>query len=112
MVYLKGEVMLVRKSKYTEGDIISIKIVNGDELVAKFIKETDSGFVIKNPMTIIPAQSGLALVPSLFTVNGDKEMAIDYQHIMLSGETVEEMKNGYIKRTTGIAPITRGSIIV
>jgi uncharacterized protein YlzI (FlbEa/FlbD family) len=39
--------MLVRKSKYSEGDVVTLKMVNGDEILARFVKEDDNGVVVK-----------------------------------------------------------------
>jgi hypothetical protein len=104
--------MLVRKSKYSEGDVVTLKMVNGDEILARFVKEDDNGVVIKTPSTVVPSQNGIAMLKSLFTAEATQEIHIDFSHIMFHAKTIEEIANGYIEKTTGIAPITRGSIIV
>jgi len=104
--------MLVRKSKYAEGDIITYKVVNGDECVAKFVKETDHGFTINKPYVVIPSQGGLALMPALFTVSGNQDINVDFQHIMIHGETMPEMVSAYTERTTGIKQVPKSSIII
>lgn len=94
--------MLLNKQKYTAGDIISLKISNGDEVVAKFVEENDDGIKVSKPMTVMPTQNGIVLVPSLFTSESDLPLLINFRHIMLHGPTVKEMSDHYIKKTTGI----------
>ena len=104
--------MLVTKPKYTAGDIITIKIVNGDEIVAKYVSNDDKGFIVTKPMTVIPSQNGFTLVPSLFTVEPGPDMPVEFQHVMLHGPTTEKMVDYYVERTSPIQQIKRGSIIV
>jgi hypothetical protein len=102
--------MLANK-KYQQDDIVSFKIVNGDEIVAKIVEETDSGYVISKPCTVMPSQQGLGLLQSLFTGDLNKTITLDKKHVMLSALTIKDVENHYIKTTTGIEPVTSGGII-
>jgi hypothetical protein len=104
--------MLVNK-KYDSDTIVSFKLVNGDEIVAKVINETDTGYEISKPCTIVPGQQGIGLMQSLFT--GDLSLSttvISKTHVMFHAKTVKEIENHYIKTTTGIEPVSAGSIVV
>jgi hypothetical protein len=103
--------MLVNKQKYKSGDIISIKISNGDEVVTKFVEEIESGFMVLKPLTVMPTQNGIALVPSLFTSESELPLLISFRHIMLHGLTIKEMSDHYIKKTSGIQIATAGGVI-
>ena len=46
--------MLVEKKKYEVGQVVSIKIANGDEIIAKLVSEDDDGFVLSSQMALIP----------------------------------------------------------
>ena len=103
--------MLLSNQKYKSGDIISIKISNGDEIVAKFSEETSTGFIIVKPMIVVTTQKGVALMPALFTaVPGDN--TISFNHIMLHGPSEEQIKTYYISQTTGIQTIPKSNIII
>ena len=102
--------MLVNK-KYERDDIVSFKIVNGDEIVAKIVEETDTGYVVSKPCTIMPSQQGLGLMQSLFTGDLNKPITLDKKHVMLSAPTINDVENHYIKTTTGIEPVSSGGII-
>ncbi len=98
-------------NKYEKDAIVSFKIVNGDEIVAKVIEETDIAFVINKPTTVMPSQKGLALMQSLFTSDLNKNITLDKRHIMMHSTTVKDVEDYYIQTTTGIQPVSAGGII-
>ena len=98
-------------NKYDKDTIVSFKIVNGDEIVAKIVEETDTGYVISKPTTVMPSQQGLGLLQSLFTSDLNKSISIDKNHVMLHSATVKDVEDYYIQTTTGITPATAGGII-
>lgn len=102
--------MLATK-KYEKDTIVTFKLVNGDEVVAKLVEENDTGYVISKPCTVIPSQQGLALVQSMFTSDLNKNIQLGKSHVMLHGLTVKDVENYYIQTTTGITPATAGGII-
>lgn len=98
-------------NKYDKDAIVSFKIVNGDEIVAKVVEETDTGYVINKPCTVMPSQKGLALMQSLFTSDLNKNITLDKRHVMLHSPTVKDVEDYYIQTTTGITPVSAGGII-
>ena len=103
--------MLVNQ-KYASGDVVSFKMVNGDELVAKVLEETDTGFAVSAPCTVKPSQQGLGLMQSLFSAKEDAKVFLSKQHVMFHAESLEQMKAHYLKTTTGVEIIPKQSIIV
>ena len=61
-------------NKYAEDDIVTFKIVNGDEIVAKIVEESDDAFTVMKPCTVMPSQQGLGLLQSLFTSDLNKSI--------------------------------------
>ena len=98
-------------SKYEENQIVSFKLVNGDEIVAKVVEENADGFTVSKPCTVMPSQQGIGLLQSLFTSNLDENVVIDKKHIMLHAETIKDIENHYLKTTTGIEPVSAGAIV-
>jgi hypothetical protein len=98
-------------NKYDKDQTVSFKLVNGDEIVAKIVEETNDGFVINKPTTVMPSQKGLGLIQSLFTSDVDKNIILDKKHVMMHSPTIKDVENHYIKTTTGIEPVTPGGII-
>ena len=102
--------MLISK-KYTEGDIISFKLSTGEEMVARISEETDSNYVLEKPCTVMPSAQGMGLIQSLFTADQEKKVSLDKRHVIIHAPSIDAMQKHYIKTTTGIEPVTRGSII-
>lgn len=98
-------------NKYDKDTVVSFKLVNGDELIAKVVEETNDGFTLSKPCTAIPSAQGLGLIQSLFTSELSKNVYLDRKHVMIHSITAENVKNHYIKTTTGIEPVTAGGII-
>ena len=98
-------------NKYAEDDIVTFKIVNGDEIVAKIVEESDDAFTVPKPCTVMPSQQGLGLLQSLFTSDLNKSIRLEKRHVMMHAPTVKDVQNHYIKTTTGIEPVGAGGII-
>lgn len=103
--------MLISKSKVSEGDIVSLKLVNGDELVGKLTQSSEQSYTISKPCTVMPGAQGLGLIQSLFTADPDVDVEIMKQHVIMIAPTIDKMQKHYIQTTTGIKPVSAGSII-
>ena len=103
--------MLVTSKNYAEGDVVTFKIVNGDEIVAKIVEETDDAFTVSKPCTVMPGPQGLGLLQSLFTSDLNKSIRLEKRHVMMHAPTIHDVQNHYIRTTTGIEPISKGGII-
>jgi hypothetical protein len=101
--------MLVNKG-YAEGDVVSFKFVNGDEVVAKIVEKTDTGFVISKPCTVVPSAKGLMLIQSLYAAELNN-IEVNAMHVMMHAAVIQEMADHYLQTTTGIQTVTKGSII-
>ena len=102
--------MLVSRS-YQEGDIVSFKLATGDEIVARIASSDADSFEIFKPCTVMPSPQGMGLIQSLFTADADVNVRLQKQHIIMHAPSIDAMQKHYIKTTTGIEPVTRGSII-
>ena len=98
-------------NKYDQDDIVTFKIVNGDEIIAKIVEESDDAFTVIKPCTVMPSQQGLGLLQSLFTSDLNKSIRLEKRHVMMHAPTINDVQNHYIKTTTGIEPVSKGGII-
>ena len=105
------EIQLLTNKPYEKDAIISFKLVNGDEIVAKVVEETDTKYIVSKPCTVVPSAKGLGLIQSLFTSDLNKSISIDKSHVMLHSATIKDVEDYYIQTTTGITPATAGGII-
>ena len=104
--------MLVSKSKIEADDIVSFKLVNGDEVVAEVTEVLVDGYMLKRPCLVMPSPQGLGLIQALFSADTDKLVEVKNQHIMMKAPTLDQMRKHYITTTTGIEPITAGTKII
>ena len=102
--------MLVLKT-YSTGDIVSFKLINGDEIVARIELVDTDWFEISKPCTVMPSPQGMGLIQSLFTADADVNVRLQKSHVIMHAPSIDAMQKHYIKTTTGIEPVTRGSII-
>lgn len=102
--------MLVSKG-YQDGDIVSFKLSTGDEIVARIISVDSDSFEIAKPCTVMPSPQGMGLIQSLFTADADVNVRLQKHHVIMHAPSIDQMQKHYIKTTTGIEPVTRGSII-
>lgn len=103
---------MLNSKKYEKDTIVSFKVVNGDEIIAKIVEENDQGFVLSKPCTVMPSQQGIGLIQSLFT--GDLEnssVLLSRSHIIIHAPAIKDIEAHYLKTTTGIEPVSAGGIV-
>lgn len=103
--------MLISKTQYNTGDIVSFKLTNGDECVARIITADAAGWTVSKPCTVVPGQRGLGLVQSLFTGELDAKVSLSVNHVLMHSPTIKEMCSHYIKTTTGIETVPSGLVV-
>jgi len=92
--------MLINKP-FTKEDVVTLKLSNGEELVARFIEDNGDSVKVRKPMAIIPTQEGIRLAPYTFTMNEESFTfrKTDLRHV---GNTIKDFGDQYITATTGI----------
>ena len=84
-------------------DIVTFKMVSGDEVVAKMVKITDfQGYTVSKPHGVMMAQQGFGLVPWILTVDPDTKIHIAQEAVASVNKTHEAVAKQYIKQTTGL----------
>ena len=103
--------MLLEKSKFTEGDIVSLKLLTGEEVIGKYVKEDMTSYILNKPLMLAMSKQGPAMMPLMMTVNPEKDFTINKTAVILYGETDKEIADQYVYQTTGIQPASAGSIV-
>lgn len=93
--------MLIDKG-VSVGEVITIKLTSGEEIVAKLVEETDAYLKLARPMVIAMGQQGPGLIPYLFTVNPDKEVKLLRTNVTIVEATDKSFADQFIQSTTGI----------
>jgi hypothetical protein len=93
--------MLIEKP-ISSGDVVSLKIVNGDELIARYEGETVDEIKINRPLALSAGPQGLGMMPWIFL--GNKEtITIKKSHVFVMVPSKKEAADQYMQGTTGIA---------
>lgn len=93
--------MLINKSLST-GDVVSIKLINGDELIARFENDNTDEVSISKPLAITIGPNGLGMMPWMFL--GEKEtISLKKNHIFVLIPSKKDAADQYLQGTTGIA---------
>lgn len=103
--------MLVLNSKYDSQDVVTFKLVNGDEVVARIVEDQETCFVVNKPTTVVPSNQGIGLVQSLFVADLEKDISIAKAHVMMHAPVVDKMRDHYFQTVTGIQTVSKGSIV-
>ena len=93
--------MLIDKG-ISVGEVITMKLASGEEVVAKLVEETPEFYKVAKPMVIGMGQQGPGLMPFLFTVHPDKELTVYKKSISVVAATDKQFADQFIQSTTGI----------
>ncbi len=88
-----------------DGDTVTIKTFNGDELVARLVETKTNTYVVSKPLAIMATPQGLGLGPYAFTVNPETKIEINKNAVIFIAKTDSEMAKQYISSTSGIQMI-------
>lgn len=92
--------------------VYTIKIANGDEVVAKITAEDDATYTVSRPLTVVPGREGIQMIFSLFTANPDKSVTVNKSQVSLIGPSRAEVQDSYVEATTGIKPVRNSKILM
>jgi len=84
------------------GEVITLKLTSGEELVAKLVEETPTYYKLSKPMVIGMGQKGPGLMPYLFTVSPEKDVKLLKTTVTVAEATDKTFADQFITSTTGI----------
>jgi hypothetical protein len=85
------------------GEVITLKLTSGEEIVAKLTEETATYYKLARPMVLGQGPQGPGLMPYLFTVHPDKEIKLLKNTVTVAEPTDETFAKQFLESTTGIA---------
>lgn len=84
------------------GDVVSLKLINGDEIIARLDTDDHHGITVTKPLAITVGPQGLGMMPWIFL--GNKEtVTIKREHIFVMVPSKKDAADQYMQGTTGIA---------
>lgn len=93
--------MLIDKG-VSEGEVITIKLTSGEEIVAKLVQDGAAYYKLSRPMVIGMGAQGPGLMPYLFTVHPDKEVKLNKNVVAMAEATDKSFADQFVQSTTGI----------
>lgn len=93
--------MLIEKPK-AAGDVVTVKLTSGEEVVARFEEETATGIKVTKPMMLSVSQQGVGMMPYMFTVNPNTAIVFNHSAVAVLSLTDEDFAKQYTTSTTGI----------
>ena len=94
--------MLINKG-ITEGEVITLKLTSGEEIVAKLVEDGAVYYKLSRPMVIGMGQNGPGLMPYLFTVNPSTDVKLQKSTVTVAEATDAQFAKQVLESTTGIA---------
>jgi hypothetical protein len=102
--------MLFEK-KYSEGDVVSLKLTSGEEVIGRFVKEDMTSVTLERPSMIAMTPKGPGMAPVMFTVNQESSLTFNKSTVMITANSLKDIADQYVFQTTGIQPVSAGSIV-
>ena len=93
--------MLIDKG-VSVGEVITLKLTSGEEIVAKLVSEEGLYYKLSRPMVIGQGPQGPGLMPYLFTVHPDKEVKLNKITVTVAEATDESFAKQFLESTSGI----------
>ena len=94
--------LLNLKKDFSNGDVVSIKLINGDEIIARFESEDTDNITISRPLALTMSGQGLGMIPWVFLGKEDS-ITIRKKNTFFVVASKGEAAKQYTEGTTGIA---------
>jgi hypothetical protein len=94
--------MLLINKGIAVGEVVTLKIISGAEIIAKLEQETDTHYKLSKPMVLNITQQGMALMPYILSVDPDIKLEMSKPNVCMIAPTEKQFSDSYIQNTTGI----------
>ena len=82
------------------GDTVTVKLVNGEELIARF-EDEGSSLTLSKVVVLAPGAQGIGMVPWLMSSDPNK-IEINKNNVLAYAPTQEDIANKYTEMTSSI----------
>lgn len=93
---------MIIQTPYKVGDVVSIKLTSGEEMVARLDEEKTDYVLAHKPLMLVAGQNGPGLAPFMFTVEVDSKFKIRLNNIICIVKTAKDAADMYTQATTGL----------
>lgn len=92
--------------------IATIKLVTGEEIIAKVTDHNNEKIKIHKPLVIMMSAQGLAFGTFVPTMDQSKDIEIDVKNVVVIGYSNEKVVNEYNNATSTIKTPPKSNIVV
>ena len=96
---------MIIQTPYKVGDIVSVKLSSGEEMVATLESETSTDVILRKPLMLVAGQQGAGLAPFMFTVDQDAKYTVKLNSIICIVKTAKDATSTYTQSTTGLTVV-------
>jgi hypothetical protein len=93
--------MLINKG-FSTGDVVSIKLINGDEIISRFESDDVDTITLNRPLALTMSAQGLGMIPWAF-LGEDGKIVLDKKNTFFIVISKPEAAKQYLEGTTGIS---------
>jgi len=93
--------MLLQKP-LREGDVVTVKLASGEELVAQYVDESDSHLVVERPLVLVPNGQKIAMIPWLLSSHATK-FKLRLASVLVYAPSDDGVQRNYLESVSGIA---------
>lgn len=90
------------ETPYKANDTITLKTLTGEEIIARYVEETETTITVSKPMVLMASQQGIGLGPFAFSVSPDKNYKLNKGTLVFIHATDDEIGKQYIESTSDI----------
>ncbi len=95
---------------YRPGDVVTIKISTGEEVIGKYEGDEKDGMKVARPLVLAAGPNGnIALAPYMFTADSSA-VIFKAQHVICVAPSIKQAQDQYIQATTGIQTVSAGAL--
>ena len=99
----KRKIKMFISKGVSEGEVITLKLTSGEEIVAKLVEDGPVYYKLSKPMVIAMGAKGPGLMPYLFTVSPTADVKLQKSTVTVAEPTDKAFAKQFLESTTGIA---------
>ena len=107
--------MLNLKPSYVTNDVVTLKLVTGEEIIGKLMEDKSDALKITRPLvfTVNPQNGQAMLIPWLMSVDQKDTTPIDVykNNVVMVTKTVKQISDNYLQATSGIVAAPAGLVL-
>jgi len=99
---------MLLETPYKNGDVVTLKLSSGEELIGRLEEETNDNVKLKTPLTLVMSQQGIGLQQYMFTADPEKSYNFRRDSVVVITKTIKEFSEAYQQQTSGLVTAPAG----